>query len=307
MIIKQCALAPIRWCYIWGLNTIYFILARVSPLAFLALRHRILIKRWPRLKNPVTYSEKMIWLICNWRHPLKTQCADKFAVRSYVESCGLKDILVPLLGVYDKPEDVDFSSLPNRFAIKCSAGCGGNIICKDKTKLNKTEAVRKLRKWMKRDYSKNSCELHYKGAICKIICEPFLDDQNGELPIDYKIFCLSGKFFCCDYLAGRLIGNGHHIREAMYDRDWKIMTGLIKSPPDVRDIVPKPENYEEMIRIAETLAKPFPFVRVDLYNIGGKIYLGEMTFTSAGGVSPAWTEGAQNLMGELIKLPQPIR
>ena len=121
-------------------------LAFISPRWFYAVKCRIsVLKRWPDLRNPKTYADKMVWLIVNWRHPLKSRCADKYAVRDYVKECGCEEILIPLIGAWDRVEDIDFYALPQRFVLKCNHGCGCNIICKDKTKLDVEDAKRDIK------------------------------------------------------------------------------------------------------------------------------------------------------------------
>jgi len=137
-----------------------------------------------------------------------------------------------------------------------------------------------------------------------ILCEPFLEDKNCELPIDYKLYCLSGKVFCINTVRGRSAGAGHSITETMYDREWKLQHWLLKDEVLDENNVPPPPGFKRMIEVAEVLAKPFPFVRVDFYSINGRAILGEMTFTSAGGISAAWTDEAQNAIGALIMLPE---
>ena len=287
-------------------------LAFISPRWFYAVKCRIsVLKRWPDLRNPKTYADKMVWLIVNWRHPLKSRCADKYAVRDYVKECGCEEILIPLIGAWDRVEDIDFYALPQRFVLKCNPGCGCNILCKDKTKLDVEDAKRKLRRWMSVDYGKYSGEIHYSSIKPKIICEEYLDAGEGVLPTDYKCFCFGGKFFCCDTIAGRptnfYSGDTHGaFREFVYDKTWTRMR-LLRCEEDVDENIPCPPCYDKMIKMAEKLSGPFPMVRVDFYSVGGRLYFGELTFTSSGGLGVGWSDEAQKIMGDLIQLPEPIK
>ena len=264
----------------------YYLRCRTSPLAC-----------WPDMKNPKTYADKQVWLNFNWRHPLKSRCADKYAVRDYVRECGCEEILIPLIGVWNSPDDIDFDKLPKRFALKCNHGCGCNIICKDKSRLDVADAKRRLRKWLKKDYG--ITEFHYSAIRPRIICEELLDDGVHIAPVDYKMHCLSGKFFACNAVLDRIPGE-LGAKEILLDRDWKN-----EEPPEL--MCEKPADVDKMISYAEKLAKPFPVVRVDFYYVNGRIYLGELTFTSAGGLGVAFSDEAQRIMGELIVLPEPVR
>lgn len=289
-------------CY----GTFFRMLVLLNPKWFYYLRCRISpLGRWPNLKNPKTYADKMVWLIFNWRHPLKSRCADKYAVREYAKECGCEEILIPLIGAWDRVEDIEFDSLPQRFALKCNHGCGSNIICKDKSKLDVDDAKRKLAKWMKIDYGKYSGEIHYSRIRPKIICEELLDDGVHVAPIDYKFHCLSGRVFGCNVILDRVPGQ-LGAKELIMDRNWK-RAMLLREEEPLSVSATKPARYEEMVDLAEKLAKPFPVVRVDFYYVNDKIYLGELTFTSAGGLGTGWSDEAQIIMGDLIQLPEPIK
>lgn len=280
-------------------------LARVSPKWFYSLRGRLSpLKRWPDLRNPQTYADKMIWLNLYWRHPLKSHCADKYLVREYVKKCGCEHVLIPLLGVWDSVDTIDFAALPDRFALKCNHGCGCNIICSDKADLDEEEAKRRLRKWMKKDYGRASAELHYSAIRPRIICEELLDDGVHVAPIDYKCYCFSGRFFFCAVMLDRIPGQ-LGAKEVDMDRNWCRMS-LLRQPEADAVMVVRPGCYSEMIEVAERLSQPFPAVRVDFYVVGGKLYFGEMTFTSAGCLESEWSDQTQELLGPLIDLPSPM-
>lgn len=287
-------------------NKFYWLLAKISSelyYRFKALRPPL--KRWLNLKNPETYADKMVWLTLNWRHPLKTKCADKYRVREYLKECGCEELAVPLLGVWERAEDVDFDKLPNRFVIKCNHGCGMNIVVKDKAKLDLDETRRTLNKWLKMNYG--YAELQYRDIPPRIIAEEFLDDGVHEVPIDYKVMCFNGKVYACTVSLDRdVMGSGHGYREVMMDEKWQ--RKLILKHEEPADLVcEKPEGYEELLKYAEKLAKPFPFVRVDFYSVKSKLYLGELTFTSAGGLGVAFLDSAQAEMGSMLALPMPVK
>ena len=272
----------------------------------LLVKYKYLIKRHklPNLKQPETFDEKLLWLMIYWRHPLKTKCTDKYELRAYVKDHNLECILPDLLGVYNAPDEIDFFNLPVRFVLKCTHGCGTNIICKDKRKLNISETKAKLTAWMKKDISKVGGEMHYAKIRPRIICECFLDDLSGDVPIDYKIYCFNGKAHCTMVCRERSISE--RAKFYFYDREWNktLSYNTTSMLPSIN--IPKPAAYEEMIDAAEKLSKPFPFVRMDFYSIKGKAVIGEMTFTPNGCIDTGYTDQAQQELGMLIKLPEKI-
>lgn len=277
------------------------VLYKLSPVLLSRVRYRAVYGARLNLRDPRTFDEKLLWLNHYWRHPLKTRCGDKYAVRGYASELGLGDHLPTLYGVFERPEEIDLSSLPDRFVLKCSHGCKYNIFCLDKKVFDEKKARRLLAKWLKKDYSRAYGELHYAAMEPRIICEEFLEEPGAELPSDYKVYCFGGRAHCTMSCTQRRM-NGL-ARYAFYDRDWQgrlpynNTVNLDPSP------VAKPGAYDEMIAMAEKLAAPFPFVRVDFYSIGGRAILGEMTFTPAGCIDPDYTPEAQRILGHMVVLP----
>ena len=274
----------------------------ISPVILMKYRYLIYKGALPNLKAPKTFDEKLIWLNFYWQHPLKTICGDKYEMRDYVERHGLSQILTPLLGVYESPDEINFEHLPQRFVLKCSHGCGYNIICTDRKNLDIEGSKRKLRKWLSEDFSRFYGEMHYSGMKRKIISEVFFFYLSSVLPIDYKIYCFNGKVHCTMICAGRAI-NTRAKYYIFYDLEWKNKLPYNKQSMQEHIDFPAPKPYGEMIKVAERLSVPFPFVRMDFYSIRGKAILGEMTFTPDGCIDPNLTEIAQRVMGDLILLP----
>jgi hypothetical protein len=272
----------------------------LSPLLLVNHRYRTKVGWVPNLKTPGTFNEKLLWLMLYWRHPLKTQCGDKYTLRSYVEQHGWGHLLPELLGVYGHSREIDFDALPAKFVLKCTHGSQFNIICKDSGALDRNEARRKLDKWMETDISKIAGEVHYADMKPRIICEQFLDDLSGDLPVDYKVYCFGGKAHCT------LVCNARGLRKRplldFYDLEWKKLPYNKESVRADRNI-PKPAGFDEMVVAAEALSKPFPFVRMDFYSIQGRVVLGEMTFTPRAGMNLDYTEQGQRELGALITLP----
>ncbi|HPY31740.1 MAG TPA: ATP-grasp fold amidoligase family protein [Verrucomicrobiota bacterium] len=279
------------------------LLARRSPATLQSLYFWSIRGRWPNLRQPRTFEEKLIWLNLHWRHPLKTQCADKYTLRTYVAEQGLAPLLPELLGVYDRVEQIDFDRLPARFVLKCSHGCKCNVICRDKARLDQAAARRDLNRWLRTNYSRLAGELHYATMQPRILCEEFLEDGTGEVPADYKVYCFQGKVHCTMVCIGRAL-DGHHAKFIYYNREWTQRLPYLQAHSMAEGDIPPPAGYEEMLAAAEHLAAPFPFVRVDFYSIQGRVVLGEMTFTPAGCVDGDLAEKATQILGGLIPLPE---
>lgn len=242
---------------------------------------RILLKKKVDLKNPKTFNEKVQWLkIHDYpTNPLVINGADKYRVRNYVEKKGLGNILVPLIGYWDKPEDIDWNNLPDKFVLKCNHGCAYNILCNNKAAFDKEDAIRKIRKWMKEDFGAFNIETHYSKIQPHITCEEFL----GDCIIDYKFFCFNGKPKYM-YVSSDLV----HDRQAQigfFYLDGKKMP-LIRDDYAPMDIEELPSFFEEMKHAAEILCQDFPFVRVDFFVANETYYFAELTFTPSGGMMP---------------------
>jgi len=258
-------------------------------------------RSWPNLSHPQLFDEKLLWLMLFWHDALKERCADKYAMRSYVEEHGLGHMLPPLLGVYESSAAVDFDALPDKFVLKCTHGSGWNIICQSKSMLDRTKARRQLDEWMKQDFSKLAGEVHYARIKPLIIAEAFLDDGTGRWPTDYKLYCFHGYVHCTLVCTGRDTGR---YTVDFYDREWRNQLPYRKSSLLMDRSIPKPPGYEDMIVAAESLCGPFPFVRLDCYSVNNKAYVGEMTFTPSACINRDYTDLAEQQLGELIQLPQ---
>jgi hypothetical protein len=255
------------------------------------------------LKHPTDFDEKLFWQMLYWKDPLKTYCADKYSMRTYVQEHGLGCMLPELLGVYTKAEEINFKLLPSHFVLKCTHGCGFNIFCKEKSQLDTKNTIRQLKTWMKTDFSKVFGEIHYGQIKPQIICEEYLGDSDGNLPVDYKVYCFSGRAFCTNVCLGRS-EDGHNAEYFIYDLAWENKLPFEASSLKSKKTIAKPQGYEEMIKAAEILSKPFPFVRVDFYSYNERILVGEMTFTPSGCIDFGLTNIGQRALGELFVLPQ---
>lgn len=281
-------------------------ITHISPTLNTKIRYKRAFHRPINLKNPRTIDEKIQWLKLNtyYKDPFITQCADKYAVREYIEQCGCGEILNELYYAWDSVDEINWDLLPQKFVIKWNFACGYNLICHDKSKLNIEEAKETLRKWKQghKTYYLRYSEMQYKDIKPKLICEKFIETQDGNLPLDYKIYCFNGSPKYVMVCVGR-DKQGHGAKYYFVDKEWKfhpISYSTINTPNDF--VVPKPQGYEKLFEYAQKITQPFPFVRADFYLEDGKIIFGELTFTPCGGCDPDITPQAQILLGDMVKL-----
>ena len=250
------------------------------------------------LDNPQTFNEKIQWLKLYDSTPLKTKLTDKYEVREWIKEKIGEQYLVPLLGVYNSFDDIDFDALPDKFVLKCTHGSTWNLIVKDKNSIDYKKTRSNFEEWMSTDYSFKGLELHYKDMIPRIIAEQFIDGIDDLK--DYKFLCFDGevKYIWVD--STRYI---NHCRD-LFDLEWTHLPVTINSKYLNANTVPeRPEALEKMIELAHILSQNFPFVRVDLYNVNEKIYFGEMTFTTGNGIEKIIPDEFALHLGDLINLP----
>lgn len=229
------------------------------------------------LEDPQTFNEKLQWLKLYDRKPEYTVMVDKYLVRDYIAQTIGEEYLIPLLGVWDDPEEIDFDALPQQFVLKCNHNSGlGMCICKDKETLDIPKVKQELKRGLQQNYYLTGREWPYKDVPRKIICEKFIqDDAISELR-DYKFFCFRGKVDCVMVCLDRWSGDPKYY---FFDRDWKLLQYNIRGKNTSPDFtLHKPSNIEEMFGIAEKLSAVLPFSRIDLYSVSGKTYFGEVTF-----------------------------
>lgn len=250
------------------------------------------------LDHPKTYNEKIQWLKLYGDLPLMTKLADKYLVRDFVREKIGEKYLVPLLGVWDSPDEIDFSALPDQFVLKANHGSGMNLIVKDKNSLDIPKAKKKMRRWLRENFAWNFMELQYANIPPKIIAEEFLQNADGDLP-DYKVWCFDGKARYIMFLAERQT----RLKMAFYDCDWQ-KQDFVYTHPQYEKNVPRPLNLEEIIEKAEILAAGFPHVRVDFYCLDdGQLKFGEMTFSALAGLCHWNPPEVDLMMGEMLPLP----
>ena len=266
---------------------------------FLKVRFRLYVGYWPNMDKPTTFNEKLQWLKLYDHHPEYTQMVDKIEAKKYVADKIGEKYIIKTLDYWDSVEDIHWDALPSSFVIKSTNDSGGVVVCKDKTKLDINAAKLKLSKLGGRDYSKVSKEYPYKDVPHRFIAEEYKEDESGYELKDYKIFCSYGKPYFLFVATGR---QNNDTRFDFYDIDFNHLPVLNGHPnADSRPV--KPENYEEMLEVAAKLSENIPHVRVDMYNINGAIYFGELTFFHWGGMVPFEPVEWDYKFGEYITLP----
>lgn len=253
------------------------------------------------LKDPKTFNEKVQWLkLYEWpNNPIAVQCGDKYTVREYVEKMGLGEYLNDLLYVWDDVNEIDWDALPDQFAIKCTHGCAYNIICSDKSKLDIEDAKKKLRRWMKEDFGAFNAEPHYSKMKPRIICEKFL----GGNMTDYKFYVCNGEYKFMYIAEG--FGEGIGEKITFFDENGQMAPYRRTDYPVFAD-AKLPKDFEKMKELSIKLAEGLPFLRVDWFEVDGKIYFGEMTFTPCGGLMKMEPMEQDKIMGDMLDISELI-
>ncbi len=254
-------------------------------------RYKSVFGRELDLENPKTFNEKIQWRILKDRKDIYTQLADKYLVREYVKEKIGEEYLIKLLGVYEKAEDIDYDKLPNKFVLKCNHDSGSVIICKDRSTFDRKAVNKKLNFFLKRNFYYMTREWHYKNIKPLIICEELLEPKNKEL-CDYKFHCFNGKIEIIQ------VANSTHTGNNMHDSEWNLLPFHYLN--ENHKNLEKPDNLDAMKKIVKKLSEDFNYIRVDLYNSDGKIYFGEMTFTSNAGFGKFSPEKYDYYYGEKI-------
>ena len=269
---------------------------------FLMKMFRAALGKQLDLSNPVTFNEKLQWLKLYDRRPEYIMMVDKYLVRDYIANKLGEEYLIPLLGVWDDPDDIDFDSLPDRFVLKCNHNSGlGMCICKDKSALNIKKVKADLRKGLKQDYYLTGREWPYKNVPRKIIAEKYMEDNTLHELRDYKFFCFGGQVKCFKVDFDRFIE--HHAN--YFDRDGNLLEfGEVVCPPVYDRKIELPKTLPQMFEFAEKLSTGIPFLRADFYDVNGQVYFGEMTFFPASGMGEFVPQEWDLKLGEWVHLPQ---
>lgn len=249
----------------------------LSDRTYLKIKFLMTMSRHLNLKHPAYFSDKLQWLKLYHRDPRYTNLVDKYEVRKYVAKTLGEAYLVPLLGIWNRFEDIDFDSLPDQFILKCTHESGQYWICRNKKTFDFNKTRKAIKASLRRNYYYCSREWPYKNVKPRIICEELIRTPDDKLPFDYKLYCFNGTPDCV--LSGMDVTTDRGIFR-FFDRDWNLLDYYDYShfPYGMDQKIPRPPLLDEMIRAADTLSKGFPFVRVDFYSEGTKIYFSELTF-----------------------------
>lgn len=279
---------------------------KMSDEEFAKMHYKKKTGRELNLEEPQTYDDKLWYLKLHNRDPLMRKCTDKYLVREYVKECGLEHILNELYSVYDSFDEIDFSKLPDLCILKCNHTSGTNAIFDRSREFDYKFQRNEFNFFMKRDSFWGTREWNYKGIDRKIVCERILTQPGKECLDDYKFMCFGGEVKLVFGEIGICSLDGSHNADSkrnVYTRDFELMEGARFTRENFDpELLPKPKNYEKMVEYAEILSKPFVHCRVDLYNIDGEIYFGEITFYHQGCTSKVTPEELYYEAGSWIHL-----
>ena len=248
------------------------------------------------LRHPRDINERLMKLTIEAKkdpiqHRLRVKCADKYRVREYVASKGLGDILIPSYGAYNSFDEINFDKLPNQFVIQYNFGCGLIWICKDKKSADIEKWRRQFKEWDKIEgEGLQTGEWHYSEIPHKLVITKYLDSLGAISVNDYKFHCMHGQVYGCFAAYDRQVGVAHGVQFDHYDIDWHLTDGIRSAWHPKRRLIPKPVCYERMLEVCRILSKDFPYCRVDLYEVEGHVYFGELTFTPQGNIMNYYTD-----------------
>lgn len=274
------------------------------PELLINMRYLVRFKTLPRINKPRDLNEKILYLKLKTDTSRWTELADKYKVRKYIKECGLKDILIPLYGVWNDADAIDFRILPQKYILKANNGDGKGsfLIVKDNKNLDYKEAKKRAKKWLSlRNIGALGAEPQYRGIPPKVIAEALLEPEDGSL-IDYKIWCFNGEPYSIMTCSER---NNDGVTLGIYDLEWNWVSNALKSIgsyPIASSPLKAPNHLNYMLEVARKLSKPFPQVRVDLYEVNDKVFFGELTFTSLGGMMNYYTPSYLLEMGSKVDL-----
>tara|TARA_R110001592_G_scaffold228395_2_gene484938 strand:+ start:4165 stop:5046 length:882 start_codon:yes stop_codon:yes gene_type:complete len=277
-------------------------LAYTNPQKLAKILFKRILKRDLNLNDPKSFNEKINWLKFNSDTTLWTQLADKYLVSVFIKEQGLEDFLIKSYGKWDNVDDINFNELPESFVIKSNNGCKTVLLVKNKKDIDEKAVRKTLKKWLKIKFGYDSAEPHYLNIKPCIIAEEYLQESNSisSTLIDYKFICIHGEPTFIKVYANR---NKTSYDLNIYDPSWVSQRQFVNNeifPNEVH--IPRPKTLDTMLHICSVLSKDFPQVRIDLYEVSGKTYFGEMTFTSFGGYDPDFTLELDLKLGDLLNI-----
>lgn len=291
-----------NWCYWFRFYAMrpFIKMDSFDEVTYLKVYYRLAMGRDLNLNNPQSYTEKLQWLKLYDRRPEYTMMVDKYAVKEYVAKTIGAQYVIPMLGVWGKPELIDFDALPNRFVLKCNHDSGGLVICRNKKDLDKRNVYKKINKSLKRNLYYGTREWPYKNVKPLVFAEEYMEDQYGELR-DYKFFCFNGKVKAM-FIASDRQKEGEETKFDFFDENFNHLP-FTNGHPNAIPYPNKPNNFDLMKELAEKLSVGIPQVRVDFYEVDDRVYFGELTFFHWGGIKPFEPESWDYEFGKWISLP----
>lgn len=269
---------------------------------YLRLHYFIRFGKRLDLHNPQSYNAKLQWLKLNHRVPGQWKLVDKYEVKDIVAGLVGEDYVIPTLGVYESFEQIDFDALPSAFVLKCTHDSGGVVVVRDREEMDLSAVRAKLLRSMARNYYYNGREPEYLEIRPRIIAEPFLhDEERGQL-LDFKFFCFDGEVRAMFVASDRSSG---HVKFDYFDTEFRRLD-LQQHYPNSKVLPEKPKRFHEMLELSRELSKGHPHVRVDLYEVNGKVYFGELTFYHFSGLHPFHPASWDMEWGNWLKLPRPV-
>lgn len=288
----------------FGYMTKLGLLDHMSDLDYLTEKYKRVFSRVPNYVIPSTFNEKLQYLKLYDRKPEYTIMVDKYRVRDYIAEKIGAEYLIPLVGVWDSPDQIDFDALPNQFAMKCNHNSGlGMCICTDKAKLDVSKVKRELRRGLKQDYYLTGREWPYKDVPRKIIAEQFMKSDAGGLT-DYKIHCFNGEPKIVLVCKDRFTETG--LTEDFFSAQWEHLDIRRPKHPNASKPIPQPEELPQLLSLARVLSKDILFLRVDFYIIEHRIYFSELTFFPASGFEKFVPEKWDEILGDWLALPEKV-
>ncbi|WP_438569224.1 ATP-grasp fold amidoligase family protein [Cetobacterium sp.] len=251
------------------------------------------------MDNPITYNEKLQWLKLNDKKDEYTNLVDKIEVRNYIKKLIGEEYLVPLIGIYNKANDIDFNNLPKKFVIKCNHDSGNIWICKNKKNFDIEKTKKEINKALKKNYYYQGYEYPYKNITPKILIEEYLEDNETKDLYDYKFFCFSGKVKTLFIASNRQ----KDVRFDFFDTNFNKLE-VMQYYKNSKKYIKKPKNFEKMIELSEILSQKIKHVRVDFYEVNGKILFGELTFYHFGGFKKFTPEDFDIFMGKFLDIEE---
>lgn len=265
---------------------------------YIKIKYRLEMNKRLNLENPKTFNEKLQWLKLNDRKQEYTKMVDKYEAKKYVANIIGKEYIIPTLGIWDKFEDIDFEKLPNQFVLKPTHTSGDVFICRDKEKIDYKTLEKKVHRWLKRKYYYVHREWPYKNIKPRIIAEKYMVDESGTELKDYKFFCFNGK----PKLLFVAVDRPQDTKFNFYDLNFNKLP-FMQHYKNFNKNVLKPKGFEYMVDFAKKLSKGIAHVRVDFYDINGKVYFGELTFYHFSGFEKFEPEEWDKKLGDMLKLP----